>query len=173
VKRSPGGCLASNLVHPLNGIEPVLARFTAVGLDVHRKQDVIRDVWPRTSESGGLAAGALRDITSTSQGQRDRRQPPNYDRKSQAHPDITSLHDFSLKRGDRKSTDTVSLDDLEVRSSVRRERWGAVGERHQVVSRLTLRPRPMVCRFYNAAANQWPSCLTHPAGGVSYVMNVS
>ena len=62
-----GGSLALRFVDALHPVETVVARFTAVGLDVCRKQDPIHDAWPRASDSGGLAGGALGDITPTSQ----------------------------------------------------------------------------------------------------------
>jgi len=67
VSRPPGGgSFSLNLIDPLNCVETVLARFTAVRLDGCRKEDFIRNVWPRAADSGGFALGALGDITPTS-----------------------------------------------------------------------------------------------------------
>ena len=92
MNRSPGGSFALVLVYPLNRIETVLARFTTVGLDVCRKQDFINDVGPRAADSGGLAFGTRGDITTTSQSDCKRRQPPKHDYKSQAQPNIAKPH---------------------------------------------------------------------------------
>ena len=63
----PRGFFALELIGSLERVETLIARFTAVGLNVRRKQDLIHYAWPRASDSSGLAAGALGDITPPSQ----------------------------------------------------------------------------------------------------------
>ena len=92
MNRPPGGFFALDLVDSLNCVETAFARLTAVGLDVYRKKDLVHKVWPRAADSGGLAVGALRDITATSQSDFNRRQPSKHDYKSQAQPNIANPH---------------------------------------------------------------------------------
>jgi len=46
VNRSSGGFFALKLVDPVERVETLIARFTAVGLNVRRKQDLIHYAWP-------------------------------------------------------------------------------------------------------------------------------
>jgi hypothetical protein len=95
VNRPSGGSFALRLVDPLSRVEAVPASFTAVGLDVCRKQNVIRDTRPGAADSGGLALGALGDLKSASRGDCNRGQPPKHGYKNQAQLDITNPHAIS------------------------------------------------------------------------------
>jgi hypothetical protein len=100
--RSPGGSFAllGRLVDPLtsNPVETLLARFAAKRPDGCGKQDVIREAWPRTPHSGGVAARTLGDLTAPSRGDCNRRQPPKHDYKSQAQADVANPHANSSAR---------------------------------------------------------------------------
>jgi hypothetical protein len=92
VNSSPGGPFAPTLIDPLNRVETVLARFTTVGLDECRKQNVIDEAWPRASDLGGFAVGAPGDITATSQSDCGEHQPPKHEYKGQAQPEVANTH---------------------------------------------------------------------------------
>jgi len=75
-----------------HAIEALLTRFTSIGPDVCGEEDIIREPWPRTTDSGRLTVRALECLAPASRGDCNRRQPPKHDYQTHAYPDIANPH---------------------------------------------------------------------------------